>query len=68
MNDMLDTALSLMALAIIALTLGAVYLLRRGGAKKQAVLMLVLAGVLAANVAIWTVPDGRGGALVSRAK
>ena len=60
MNDMLDTALSLMALAILALTLGAVYLLRRGGAKKQAVLMLVLAGVLAANVAIWTVPDGQG--------
>lgn len=56
---MLDTALSLMALAIIALTFGAVYLLRRGGAKKQALLMLVLVAVLAVNVAIWTVPDGQ---------
>ncbi|MEO7248129.1 MAG: hypothetical protein ABIW31_06705 [Novosphingobium sp.] len=65
---MLDTALSLMALAIIALTLGAVYLLRRGGAKKQALLMLVLAGVLAANVAIWTVPDGKGNSISSGAK
>ncbi len=57
---MLDTALSLTALAIIALTLGAVYLLRRGGAKKQALLMLLLVAVLAVNVAIWTVPDNHG--------
>ncbi len=65
---MLDTALSLMALAIIALTLGAVYLLRRGGAKKQALLMLVLAAVLAVNVAIWTVPDSKGNVPVEQAK
>ena len=65
---MLDTALSLMALAIIALTLGAVYLLRRCGAKKQALLMLVLAAVLAVNVAIWTVPDSKGNVPVEQAK
>ena len=65
---MLDTALSLMALAIIALTFGAVYLLRRGGAKKQALLMLVLAAVLAVNVAIWTVPDSKGNVPVEQAK
>ena len=65
---MLDTALSLMALAIIALTLGAVYLLRRGGAKKQALLMLVLALILAVNVAIWTVPDSKGNVPVEQAK
>ncbi len=57
---MFNTALSLMSLAVIVLVLGAVYLLRRGGAKKQALLMLVLAMVLAGNVAIWTMPDATG--------
>ena len=57
---MFDTALSLMVFTIVALIAGAVYLLRRGGARKQALLMLVLAGVLAANVAILTLPDGQG--------
>lgn len=54
------TVLSLMVLAIIALIGGAVFLRRRGGARKQVVLMLVLAVVLAINVAIWTLPAGSG--------
>jgi hypothetical protein len=49
------TLLSLLVLSAIALTGGSVYLLRRGGARKQAILMLVMAAVMAANVAIWVV-------------
>jgi len=57
----MDIALSLLMLASIALVLGAVVLWRREGYRKQAVLMLVLAGVMIANIAIWTlpVPEGR---------
>jgi drug/metabolite transporter superfamily protein YnfA len=54
------TALSLMVLTALALVGGAVFLWRRGGARRQAILMLVLAAVMAINVAIWAVPD-RGG-------
>jgi uncharacterized membrane protein YqjE len=57
---MLDIALSLMSLAVIALVVGGLFLLRRGGARRQAILMLGLAVILAANVAIWTVPDSKG--------
>ncbi|PLK27711.1 hypothetical protein C0V78_00630 [Novosphingobium sp. TH158] len=64
----MNTALSLMMLAIIALVLGAVYLLRRGGAKKQALLMLFLAMVLGVNVGIWTLPDSSGKAPVDQSK
>ncbi len=64
---MLNTALSLMSLAVIALVLGALFLLRRGGTKKQALLMLVLAAVLAGNVAIWTLPDATGKAPAAQA-
>ena len=65
---MLNTALSLMMQAIIALVLGAIFLLRRGGAKKQALLMLFLALVLGMNIAIWTLPDSKGQAPVDQAK
>ncbi|GGC22209.1 hypothetical protein GCM10011371_07330 [Novosphingobium marinum] len=57
---MLPTVLSLMVLTFFALILGAWYLWTRRGARRQAVLMLVLAAVIAANVAIWTVPDSDG--------
>ncbi len=57
---MMATALSMMVLAIIALVGGALFLLRRGNARKQASLMLVLAAILAVNVAIWTLPGGGG--------
>jgi len=59
-----DTVLSIMVLACLALLLGALALWRRGGQRKQAVLMLVLAAVLAANLAIWVVPDQQGKTLV----
>jgi len=63
---MLNTALSLMMLTIIALVLGAIYLLRRGGMTKQALLMLFLAMVLGINIGIWTLPDSSGNAPVDQ--
>lgn len=63
---MIQTALSLVVLTIFALIAGAIYLVRRGGKRRQAVLMLVLAGVMAINVAIWTMPGGGGKAPVHR--
>ena len=61
----MDIVLSIMALATIALVAGAIYLLRRGGARKQGLLMLVLAAVFALNIAIWTVPDEDGRAPIT---
>ena len=60
------TVLSILVLAIIALVIGAIALLRRGGSRKQAVLMLVLAAVAAINVAIWTLPGADGTAPLAR--
>ncbi len=54
------TALSLMVFTAIALTIGALYLLRRGGSRRQAVLMLILAMIIAANVALWALPTRSG--------
>jgi hypothetical protein len=64
---MATTALSLLVLTVIALVLGAAWLSRRGGSRKQVLLMLVLAAVLAANVAIWTLPGSGGESLAERA-
>lgn len=64
---MLDTALSLLMLAAIALIGGAVFLLRRGE-RKRPVLMLTLAGVMVMNLIIWTLPDKSGGTLAEAAK
>jgi hypothetical protein len=61
---MQETALSLMVLTAIALVAGAIYLWRSRGLRKQAVLMLILAAVMAVNVAILTVPNERGESLV----
>lgn len=61
-----DTVLSILVLAAFALLLGAFVLWRRGGAKRQVTLMVILALVAIANVAIWIVPDGRGNAPVDR--
>jgi hypothetical protein len=63
----MDTALSLLVLTVAAMVLGAAWLWRRGGSRKQIVLMLVLAAVLASNVAIWTLPVPRGESLVREA-
>lgn len=59
----MDIALSLMTLTIVALALGAIALFRRRGSRKQAWLMLVLAGVLIVNVGIWTLPNSDGESL-----
>jgi uncharacterized membrane protein YqjE len=60
-------ALSLLVLTVLVLVLGAIWQWRRGGSRKQAVLMFVLAAVLAANVVIWTLPGSNGVTLVSQA-
>lgn len=52
----MDFALSLTMLTALALVIGAVWLWRRGGARRQVWLMLLLAGVMLANVAIWSLP------------
>ncbi|ANU07490.1 hypothetical protein [Paraurantiacibacter namhicola] len=67
----MDLILSLVMLAAIVLVVGAVWLWRRdpadGRARKQALLMLVLAGVMAANLAVWLIPDKNGADLQDRA-
>lgn len=63
---MVGTVLSLMVLTAVALVVGAGWLWRRGGSRKHAVLMLILAVVLGINVAIWTLP-GPDGAPVAQA-
>ena len=63
----LDLVLSLLVLASIGLVAAAVVLWRRRGASRNVWLMLVLAGVMIANVLIWTVPDKDGTAPIDRA-
>lgn len=60
----METVLSILVLAVIALVFGAVALWRRG-VRRQAVLMLVLAAIAAGNIAIWVVPNDQGEALVN---
>lgn len=57
-------ALSLLVLAMLAL-LGGAYVLFRRGMKRQAWLMLILAAVMALNVAIWTIPSDSGESLAT---
>ncbi len=64
----LDTVLSILVLATIALIIGAIAMWRRGGQSRQIWLMLVLAAVIAGNVLVWVVPDSTGKAPVSQAK
>jgi hypothetical protein len=59
--------LSLVMLSAFALTGGALFLWRRDGAGKQALLMLLLAAIMIANVLIWTLPDNGGAALIDSA-
>jgi hypothetical protein len=63
----MEAALSLMILTALALVGGALYLWRSRGLGKQALLMLILAAVIAANVAIWTLPNEQGDTLVGAA-
>jgi hypothetical protein len=57
---MLSTVLSVLVLATIGLVSGAIYLWRKPGMRRQALLMLAAAAVAVVNVAIWTLPDGEG--------
>ena len=52
---MSDTVISVLMLTAVALTGGAAYVFR-GGDRGRALLMLVAALVMFANVAIWLVP------------
>lgn len=63
----MDTILSVVVLAAIALIGGAIFLWRRDGLKKHVWLMLLLAAVMIGNVLIWTLPDASGEAPVDRA-
>lgn len=63
---MTTTVLSLMVLTALALVAGAIWMRRRGGSTKQLSLMLLLAVVIAVNVAIWTLPDASGDAPVNQ--
>ena len=64
----MNIALSLLVLTAIALVLGGIVLFRREGYRKQAVLMLVLAAVMAINIVIWTVPTPDGKSLSGEAQ
>lgn len=64
---MQDIALSLAMLMVFVLPAGGYALWRRGGSRKQIVLMLVLAAIMAANVAIWVMPGKDGTAPVGQA-
>jgi hypothetical protein len=56
----MSLVLSLLVLATIALAIGAYAQWKRGGSRKQVALMLLLAAIMAVNVAIWTLPDASG--------
>ncbi|MGE0720463.1 MAG: hypothetical protein AB7K85_02230 [Novosphingobium sp.] len=53
-------------MAAIALVAGAYYLWRKGAPAARVLLMLLLAAIMAVNVAIWTLPDATGDAPVDR--
>ncbi|WP_305096594.1 hypothetical protein [Croceibacterium aestuarii] len=64
----MDTILAIVVLAALALLAGAWFQWRREGPAKQVWLMVLLAVVMLANVAIWTVPDKNGAAPLDRAE
>jgi LPXTG-motif cell wall-anchored protein len=51
-----DIVLSIGMLGVFALVIGAIFLFRRSGERKRAILMLIAAAVLLGNILIWTVP------------
>lgn len=56
----MDLMLSVFVLLAIALIVGAVVLWRRGGSRMQIALMLLLAAIVAGNVALLVVPTSSG--------
>lgn len=64
---MTNIILSIASFTVILLIYGAYRLWRRDGHLKQPVLMVLAALVIAANVAIWTVPDDKGQSLATEA-
>ena len=67
MSRVVDTVLSVLMLAALALLAGAFLLWRRQGAVRQVWLMILLAIIMLVNVAIWTIPYNDGAAPVDRA-
>lgn len=65
---MMGTVLSIVMLAGLLLLVGAFALWRRGGSRKQVLLMVLLAVICFVNIAIWTVPDAEGEAPLDRVK
>ena len=63
----MDTVLSIVMLAALALLAGAFWLWRRQGMIKQVGLMIVAALIMLLNVGIWTIPDKGGTAPADRA-
>jgi hypothetical protein len=57
---MISAVLSVLVLAVFGLVGGAIYLWRKPGMRRQALLMLVAAAVAVINIGIWTLPDGEG--------
>ena len=62
----MNTVLSVLVLAAFAMVLGAAFLWRRGGSRKQIGLMLLLAAIMVINVGIWALPDASGHAPLGR--
>ncbi len=63
----METILSVVMLAALALIAGAAFLWVKLRARKQAGLMLLLAVVMLINIAIWTLPDQSGGVPIDKA-
>lgn len=62
----MNFVLSALMLSSIALVAGAVVLWRRTGERRRPLLMMLLAAIMLANVAIWTLPDASGTAPLSQ--
>lgn len=63
----MNTVLTVLVVAALALFAGAYFLWRRGAPTQQVVLMAVLAAIMLANVVIWTLPYSNGEAPVDKA-
>lgn len=62
----MNTVLSIVMLAAIALVVGAYLQWRRGAPRQRIALMLLLAAIALINIAIWTLPDASGEAPLAR--